>query len=345
MYARNDMADGIAKINPHAQSDERALSVLHGSTQALCTTERPALCLGWQSRLDRIRGLVAAACHCNTVYLFGLMLLFAGFASAGCDQASTETSVDAEHDAHLDLSSHTDIAPGDVSAGEVVSPTSIHITGYAFAFAGLGQPVANATIRIAEWPDLVVQTAEDGTYTLQVPNTGTFTPYAEHENYKTMYLQTFSADGIDLHNVNFQMVEPFIYDLMASAVGVTPDPATCQIATTVNTIDIRDMTLDEFKAYGPHGVAGAVVWSEPALDVTVYFNASVVPEPSLTETSGDGGVVWPNVPPGVYTFGANHSDKPFASFVATCEPGRFINAGPPWGIRELEPSEAGDSQP
>ena len=45
----------------------------------------------------------------------------------------------------------------------------------------------------------------------------------------------------------------------------------------------------------------------------------------------DGGVIWTSVPAGVYTIRARHPDTRFARFVATCEPGRIVNANPPWG--------------
>jgi hypothetical protein len=44
--------------------------------------------------------------------------------------------------------------------------------------------------------------------------------------------------------------------------------------------------------------------------------------------------------PGVYTLRAVHPTRFFAPFVATCEPGRFINAGPTRGLRELTAEEA-----
>jgi hypothetical protein len=46
--------------------------------------------------------------------------------------------------------------------------------------------------------------------------------------------------------------------------------------------------------------------------------------------------VWVNVPPGVYTIHTEHAELDIRSFVVTCEPGRFINVGPPWGPHELQ---------
>jgi hypothetical protein len=52
-------------------------------------------------------------------------------------------------------------------------------------------------------------------------------------------------------------------------------------------------------------------------------------------SSIDGGVVWTRVPAGVYRVRAHHPSTRFASFVATCRPGRVVNANPPWGLHEL----------
>jgi hypothetical protein len=71
----------------------------------------------------------------------------------------------------------------------------------------------------------------------------------------------------------------------------------------------------------------------------VYFNESVIPDRSRTETSGDGGIIWTEVPAGTYRGIATSPSTRFASFLATCEPGRIVNANPPWGAYELTGKE------
>ncbi len=109
----------------------------------------------------------------------------------------------------------------------------------------------------------------------------------------------------------------------------------CAIVSTFNTRNVRDLSFAQFIAYGAHGVAGATATAAPALPRPVYFNANVVPDPAQTASSEDGGVVWTNVPAGVYTITAHDPITRFASFVATCRPGRVVNANPPWGLHEL----------
>ena len=117
----------------------------------------------------------------------------------------------------------------------------------------------------------------------------------------------------------------------------------CAVVSTFSTVNVRDASFNDFVAYGAHGVAGATASASPALPNPTYFNESVVPDASRTESSIDGGVVWPVVPAGVYRFTAHHPTTRFAPFRATCEPGRVVNANPPQGFYELRPGEQVDS--
>jgi hypothetical protein len=65
----------------------------------------------------------------------------------------------------------------------------------------------------------------------------------------------------------------------------------------------------------------------------------VIPDRSRTATSGDGGIIWTEVPAGTYRVITESPSTRFASFLATCEPGRIVNANPPWGAYELSPGE------
>ena len=113
------------------------------------------------------------------------------------------------------------------------------------------------------------------------------------------------------------------------------NPVKCAIVSTFNTRNVRDLSYDGFISYGAHGVAGATATATPALPRPTYFNENVVPDPSQTKSSVDGGVVWTSVPGGAYTITAHSSTTRFASFVASCRPGRVVNANPPWGLHEL----------
>ena len=114
---------------------------------------------------------------------------------------------------------------------------------------------------------------------------------------------------------------------------VTPDPQTCQLVTTVTRIG------KSLYDPGAHGEAGVTVQLDPPLPPVhgpVYFNADVIPDLSLSETSDDGGVVYTNVPPGEYTLVGSKDGATFTAVRFKCEAGWLVNASPPWGIQRLE---------
>ena len=89
---------------------------------------------------------------------------------------------------------------------------------------------------------------------------------------------------------------------------------------------------------GAHGEAGATVAIEPPVHPEkgpVYFNASVIPQRNLTETTEDGGVVFGTLPPGDYLLTATKPGVRFRQIKAKCRPGVLVNASPPWGLQVL----------
>jgi hypothetical protein len=121
---------------------------------------------------------------------------------------------------------------------------------------------------------------------------------------------------------------------MASIVGVDPTSPQCQVVSTVSVNAIHNLGFEDYAAYGAHGRAGATVSAFPPLPGPIYFNEQVLPDASLTQTSGDGGVLFKNVPNGVYRLRATHPNHRFGTARVTCAPGRFVNAAPPWGLWE-----------
>ena len=260
------------------------------------------------------------------------MLALTGVACESTNTTGSPTDVPAMADAARD-SSTTDAVPDDVRP-EVLSGPTVKLSGVVYRFHS-PDPVAEVVVSVAEFPELTTTSDDGGRFVLEVPDGVQITPFAAHPIYVTEYHQTFTTDGADLEKLYFQMVTPAVYDIFAQILQIVPDPGKCQIASTVNVKAIRAIDFEGFTTYGPHGIAGATADSEPPTTPVAYFDESTTPDLSLTESTIDGGVVWTNVDPGVYTFRAHHPDIATDSFVATCEPGRFINASPPWGLREL----------
>jgi hypothetical protein len=219
------------------------------------------------------------------------------------------------------------------------SARPLHIRGTAYEFNNTKVRLSGATIRVAERPRIRATVRADGRYDLVVPDRARITPYIVADGYHTIYLQTFRMSGESLARVNFQTPTEGVYRALATLLDVPLDEngelRQCGIVSTFSTRNIRDLSFSGFTGYGAHGVAGATAGSTPALPAPVYFNEDVIPDPMQELSSIDGGIVWTRVPAGVYTIRAHHPSTRFASFVATCKPGRVVNANPPWGLHEL----------
>jgi hypothetical protein len=229
-----------------------------------------------------------------------------------------------------------------LSLPAAASAATVHLRGTAYEFNRTEVRLAGATIRAAERPSLSTTTRKDGTYDLAVPDGMRVTPFIVAEGHHTIYLQTFRMDGEDLERVNFQTPTEDVYRGLAALLEVPVDEngelAECAIVSTFSTRNVRDVSFEEFRAYGAHGVAGATAFATPELPGPIYFNENVIPDRTQERSSEDGGVIWTEVPAGVYTIRARHPSTTFAPFTATCAPGRVVNANPPWGLHELAPA-------
>ena len=219
---------------------------------------------------------------------------------------------------------------------------TVTIKGTAYRFND-PEGIPGATIRAVGAPGAEATSRPNGSYALEVPDDTKVTPYIDAEGYHRIYLQTFRTDGRDLRRVNFQTPTEDVYMALADLLDVqldeNGDPARCAIVSTASTVKIRDLSFAEFVAFGAHGVPGATASTKPSLGDPIYFNEDVIPDPSLAETSKDGGIIWTEVPRGNYKVRAEHPRKGFASFHATCRDGRIVNANPPWGLYELRRGE------
>ena len=237
-------------------------------------------------------------------------------------------------------------APGGALAKKKAALPPIHVRGTVYTFDNQ-TAIAGAAVKVAELPGVSAQTGPDGSYDLVVADGTKFTPYVDSAGHHRIYLQTYVSQGKDLERDNFQMPSDAAFNLLALVLSAPRNAnnelVNCAVVSTFSTTNVRDVSFNDFVAYGAHGVAGATASAIPALPNPVYFNESVIPDASRTASSVDGGVVWPVVPAGVYRFTGQHPSTRFAPFRATCEPGRVVNANPPQGFYELRPGEKVDS--
>lgn len=234
------------------------------------------------------------------------------------------------------------------------APDTVKLSGWAWKFvlSGTTEGLPGATVKIDELPELETVTDSTGYWELVVPADATVTPYATAPGYYQIHDQTFHLKGRDLKQVNFQMplqsiVEPFAAIAGAETEGVEGSKKLkqCGVVSTVYEREGRNfLTLDDFLGFAPHGVTGSTAQltgenGNPSPKGPVYFNKDVIPTPSQTEASRDGGIVWPDVPTGTWTVSAQHPDSRFSTAQVTCEPGRLVNASPPWGVYEMYGTE------
>jgi hypothetical protein len=220
----------------------------------------------------------------------------------------------------------------------------VTISGRAYAFNHMDTFLSGATIRVREFPDLAATTDANGDYALQVPDDANVTPFIEPPaGYNQIDLQTFHTRGEPIENANFQTPGDAEYNGLAALLsvpfGADNRPEQCVIVTTASARNVRGVDYETFHERTPHGVAGATSHTIPAVPGPTYFNDSVIPDKTKTATSGDGGIIWTEVPAGTYRVVTESPSTRFASFLATCQPGRVVNANPPWGAYELSPGE------
>lgn len=233
-------------------------------------------------------------------------------------------------------------APAGAAAGDADTVT---VSGRAYTFNHMSDYIQGAEIKVREIPGLSATTDASGDYELEVPDDANVTPYIDPpDGWNEIDLQTFHTRGEDIENANFQTPADLEYNALAAILSVPRDeqtgrPVQCVIVTTASARNVRGVDYETFHERTPHGVPGATSEELPALDGPIYFNEHVIPDPSKTETSEDGGIVWGVVPAGTYRIVTTSPTTRFASFLATCRDGRIVNANPPWGAYELSPGE------
>lgn len=215
------------------------------------------------------------------------------------------------------------------------------LRGTAYTF-NTPDPIVGATIRAEEYPELSATTGADGSYEIEVPASAPVTLYIEADGHHSIHVQTFTLDdehGYEIDGVNFQTPTDAIYDglkaLVGGFTGKDPFEGGCVIVTTVGDPRMVGMSFAEFIEFHPHGLAGATVQIDPPLATPIYFNDQVLPDAAQQTTSIDGGVLWPNVPPGEYTLSATLAGTEFVTVPVRCEDGWVVNANPVHGLHAI----------
>ena len=218
-----------------------------------------------------------------------------------------------------------------VSIGLVGCASTATVSGDAFAFnEGIDARVAGASVTILELPDRQATTDATGHFVFEGVPVGTdVTLVLSHAEFTPIQTATHTVPAQGLERLTVQAVRPGIYDALAALLAITPDPQRCQMVTTATRIG---RSLYDPGAHGEAGVTVSIA-PEPMADGPIYFDASVVPDRTLTMTSEDGGVLVINAPPGDYVWTGVKDGARLRSIRMRCRAGMLVNASPPWGLQ------------
>jgi hypothetical protein len=225
-------------------------------------------------------------------------------------------------------------AAGAGGGGGAGAPALVSISGDAIPFTGGPDGrIEGAAISILEMPERSTVTTSDGHFAFADLEPGSeVTLVLEHPDYVPIQTGTITLGPGGAERVTFQAVTPAIYAAFEGVLQLEADPSKCQMVTTVTRVG------KSMYDAGAHGEAGATVTLDPPLpdeQGPIYFNASVVPDRSLTETSDDGGVLFVQAPPDRYRWTAVKPGVEFTEVTMKCRAGWLVNASPPWGLQAL----------
>lgn len=209
----------------------------------------------------------------------------------------------------------------------------VRLSGDAFPFiGGATAPIAGADVTLLELPDRHVVTGGDGHFAFDDLEEGSeVTVLMTHPDFHAIQTGTILLGPAGVGRVTFQAASLGVYTAFSALLQIQPDEVNrCQMVTTVTRVgkSIYDP--------GAHGEDGVTVTLDPPLPAEhgpIYFNSSVLPDPSLTQTSDDGGVLFIQVPPGEYVWTAHKEGAAFSRIKMKCRVGLLVNASPPKGLQ------------
>jgi len=198
----------------------------------------------------------------------------------------------------------------------------------------------DAEISVVERPDIPAATTDDqGRFSFDDLIVGDeLTIVSSHRDFYPTQSATLRLTEEIIDDFHLQVPPRPIVWALALVLFETVDPDMCQISSTVTEAGGNPFST---------GITGATVTLDPPLPRwhgPFYFkifelpNGTIIDIPvrSLTETTGDGGVVYINVPPGDYLLSAHKEGTEFTSAYLKCRPGVLVNAAPPHGLQRIE---------
>ncbi|MDP8224428.1 MAG: hypothetical protein P9L99_13780 [Candidatus Lernaella stagnicola] len=214
------------------------------------------------------------------------------------------------------------------------------VSGAAYRFDWSFTMLPDAALRILEHPnERPVYTNQSGRFTFHdVPVDEPTTFVLEAPDFFPTQTATLLPGKDGIGDVAFQVPPTALTWAMSLLLFEVIDPDKCQIASTVTEPGGNPWS---------QGIEGAQVFIDPPLPPDrgpFYFMIVEIPGWPiidlplrwLTETTGDGGVIFINVPPGDYVISAEKDGEEFTSAYLKCRPGVLVNAAPPYGLQRID---------
>ncbi len=241
---------------------------------------------------------------------------------------------------------HPPVGDGGASDAPIDDPTShwhagdgplAPVSGKVFVFGpSNGEVLDGAKLSVAEAPDYQTTVAADGSFAFEVPSGAPVSFVVEQPGFHPNQSATLQVEPKGIEMLGFQAPTESTFDLLANFSDIDPDPARCQIATTVSRAGTAPYGGS---ALGEPDVVVSIDPPLPSESGPIYFEyvneSLILPMRTLTATSIDGGVIFANVPEGEYTLTATKPGKQFSTVEIRCRAGRLVNAAPPHGLQEL----------
>ncbi len=224
---------------------------------------------------------------------------------------------------------------------------STDVLGKAYLFGLSQDTISNAEISILEFPGRITKTNSMGEFVFEGLPIGYEATFVFNKQFfPENTTKTFILPEEDLEEVFFQAPNEFVYDMLRLAAGGKDN--NCHLVTTVTSVyassvwagglkgvqvtalkvDPDNPYTDEGIELGPKSKYGPVYFSSDKLS-SEEIGYIPWPDKEMTETDGDGGLLFKNVPAGTYRLEGERDGYEFEPIILKCcDCKRVANAAP-----------------
>lgn len=212
-------------------------------------------------------------------------------------------------------------------------PTRVSLEGDALELLTevVGPRIVGARISVLEDPSKTATTGADAHFRIDDLEEGTeVTLVMDHPDYYPLQSATFRPPSGGMKAVTLQAITKSRFAALRAGFPPLEEESHCILASTITRLG---GTLYARLRQGEVGASVVATPAPPSDSGPIYFNESVIPDPTKTATTKDGGVLYFHVPPGTYELTAQKPGVAFSKVTMKCRPGFVVNAAPSVGIQ------------